>query len=416
MKKIAVIGGGAAGLMAAVTAARAKAKVMVLEHQAACGKKLLATGNGRCNLTNTQLRPDAYRSHSPQTVRRVMGHFSVSDTLRFFSGLGLYTKEKDGWVYPYSQQARTVLHLLLSEAERLGTEILTQVKIQKIAPDTNGWKLYTDSGIFPADAVILSAGSKASNLPGADGSGYALAESLGHNILPVLPALVPLVGEGTYFSQWAGLRMKAAVWLQAEGKGIIREEGEMQLTDYGVSGIPVFQLSRYAVESIRRQKETELMVDFFPVMDSSGLEHLLQAEKKKCPSKSWTEILRGIFPDKFCSLAVSQTGNCGEKEKARRIARKIKYWRIPIKSWKDYTYAQVCMGGVDLRQVNPDTLESRLHRQLYFAGEILDVDGACGGYNLQWAWSSGAVAGLSSAKTSRKGKKHDKNFTAKTSH
>ncbi len=396
MKKIAVIGGGAAGLMAAVTAARAGAKVLVLEHQAACGKKLLATGNGRCNLTNTQLRLDAYRSQTPQTVRRVLGRFSVPDTLRFFSGLGLYTREKNGWVYPYSQQARTVLHLLLSEAERLGTEIRTQVEIEKILPEGKDWKLHTSSGTFLAEAVILAAGSKASNLPGADGSGYALAESLGHKILPVLPALVPLVGEGTYFPRWAGLRMDASLSLQVEGKSICRETGEMQLTDYGVSGIPVFQLSRYGVESVRQKKKTELIVDFFPEMDVHGLEHLLRARKKKFPSSSWEEILRGIFPDKFCPLAVDLAGKCGEGEKPRRTARQIKYWRIPVKGWKDYTCAQVCMGGVNLRETDPDTLESRLHRSLYFAGEILDVDGACGGYNLQWAWSSGAVAGLAS--------------------
>lgn len=398
MKEIAVIGGGAAGLMAAVTAAKAGVKVTVWEHQPACGKKLLATGNGRCNLTNTQMRPDAYRSHTPQAVKKVLRRFSVQDTLRFFSDLGLYTRERDGWVYPYSQQARTVLHLLLSEAERLGAELRTQVEISKICPATEGWKLdtYTSSGTFRADAVILATGSKASNLPGADGSGYALAEKLGHKILPVLPALVPLVGEGTYFSQWAGLRMDVLASLRVDGKYIHREAGEMQLTDYGVSGIPVFQLSRYAVEGVHEKKETELIVDFFPNMDVSGLEHLLRIQKKNSPSKPWQEILRGIFPDKFCSLAVSQAGRCREKEMPRRIARQIKYWRIPVKGWKDYQYAQVCMGGVDLRQVNPHTLESRLHKSLYFAGEILDVDGACGGYNLQWAWSSGAVAAMAS--------------------
>ncbi len=394
MKTIAVIGGGAAGLMAAVTAAKAGAKVMVLEHQPSCGKKLLATGNGRCNLTNTQMRPDAYRSQIPQTVKKVLHRFSVEDTLCFFSDMGLYIREQNGWVYPYSRQAKTVLYLMLSEAERLGAEIKTQVEIADICPERAGWKLNTNRGTFHTDAVILAAGSKASNLPGADGSGYDLAESLGHKILPVLPALVPLVGEGKYFSQWAGLRMDGAASLRVDGKYVFREAGEIQLTDYGVSGIPVFQLSRYAVESVHQKKDTELYVDFFPDMDTKCLEHLLRAQKKKLPFHTWTEILRGIFPEKFCSLPVNLAGRGRDSEMPRRIARQIKHWRIPIRGWKDYTYAQVCMGGVDLRQVDPYTLESRLHKSFYFAGEILDVDGACGGYNLQWAWSSGAAAAM----------------------
>ena len=193
MKTIAVIGGGAAGLMAAAVASKAGAKVIILEHQPSCGKKLLATGNGRCNLTNTQTRPDAYRSQMPQTVKKILRRFPVEDTLCFFSDMGLYIREQNGWVYPYSRQAKTVLHLLISQVKRLGAQIETQVEITSIRPEGAGWKLSTDRGTFHTDAVILAAGSKASNLPGADGSGYALAESLGHKILPVLPALVPLL-------------------------------------------------------------------------------------------------------------------------------------------------------------------------------------------------------------------------------
>lgn len=394
MKTIAVIGGGAAGLMAAVMAAKAGARVIVLEHQSSCGKKLLASGNGRCNLTNTQMTLDAYRSQTPQTVKKILRRFSAEDTLRFFSDIGLYTREINGWVYPYSRQAKTVLHLLLSEAGRLGAEVKTQVDIGDIRPSRSGWELRTNGGTFHTDAVILAAGSKASNLPGADGSGYTLAERLGHKILPVLPALVPLLGEGNYFPKWHGLRMEAAVSLSVSGKYVRREAGEIQLTDYGVSGIPVFQLSRYAVESVHQKKKTELYVDFFPDMDAKCLEHLLRTQKRKLPFKTWPEILRGIFPEKFCPLAAGLAGQGTEGEMPRRIARQIKYWKIPVRGWKDYTYAQVCMGGVDLRQVDAYTLESRLHKSFYFAGEILDVDGACGGYNLQWAWSSGAAAAM----------------------
>ncbi len=399
-REILVVGGGASGLMAAITAARAGAGVTVLEHESACGKKILATGNGRCNLTNTRMAPDAYRSHEPKAVAQVLRRFTVEDTLDFFAGLGLYTRERDGWVYPYSQQARTVLHLLLSEAERTGVKLQTETKlweISKISPKGR-WQVMTDRGRFEGDAVILAAGSKASNLPGADGSGYALAKSLGHKIHPVLPALAPLTGEGNYFKQWAGLRMEAQVCLRLDKKNAKRERGEVQLTDYGVSGIPVFQLSRYATEALHEKRQAELILDFFPPCSEKKLENLLLEKKSQSPEKDWTEILRGIFPDKLCPIVMKRV----REKHPRQIARQLKCWSVPVKGWKDYAFAQVCMGGVDLRQVDPRTLESKLQRGLYFAGEILDVDGACGGYNLQWAWSSGAVAGRAA---SQKGKK-----------
>lgn len=401
-KEIIIVGGGASGLMAAVTAARRGAHVTILEHQPACGKKILATGNGRCNLTNLQKDPDSYRSHAPKAVERVLRRFSVEDTLNFFSDLGLYTRNKNGWIYPYSQQARTVLHLFLGEINHLGVKLETEVNIQNIQKKQGKWKLTADTKIYEADAVILAAGSKASNLPGADGSGYALAESLGHRIYPVLPALVPLVGEGDYFRQWEGLRMDARISLYLNGILVKQENGEIQLTGYGVSGIPVFQLSRYAVEGISQKKRAKLQIDFFPDGSMRKLEQLLRAGKNRSPHKSWEEILSGIFPEKFSRILARRSKKAKESELPRRIAQNIKRWSVPIRGWQDDTYAQVCMGGVDFEQVDADTLESKLHSGLYFAGEILDVDGACGGYNLQWAWSSGAAAAM--ACTDRKEK------------
>lgn len=414
-KEIIVIGGGASGLMAAVTAARRGARVTILEHQPACGKKILATGNGRCNLTNLQKESDSYRSHAPKAVEKVLRRFSVEDTLDFFSDLGLYIRNKNGWIYPYSQQARTVLQLLLGEVSRLGVKLKTEAAIQKIQKVRGKWKLTTDTETYQADAVILAAGSKASNLPGADGSGYALAKSLGHRIYPVLPALVPLVGEGDYFRQWEGIRMDARISLHVNGNFVKQESGELQLTGYGVSGIPIFQLSRYAVEGISHKKRAELRIDFFPDGSERKLEHLLQTGKNRFPRKTWEEILSGIFPEKFSRIVARRSKKAREEEQPRRIAQNIKHWKVSIRGWQDYTYAQVCMGGVDFGQVDADTLESRLHAGFYFAGEILDVDGACGGYNLQWAWSSGAVAAMACTDRKEERKPYDTNLTTAAS-
>lgn len=387
-KEVLVIGGGASGLMAAIFAAREGAKVTLLEHNPTLGKKLLATGNGRCNLLNLNERADAYRGGRPEFIQKVLAQFSVTDTIRFFSELGIYTRNREGYIYPYSNQASSVLEVLRMEASHQKVKIKTNAHIQFLSREEEKWNAVTEGWSYKGDAVILACGSKASEISGADGSGYEIANALGHSIVKPLPALAPLVCKGADFAKWAGVRTEGRIRLLVQGEERGEERGELQLTNYGISGIPVFQLSRYAARALDEGRRVSLRIDFFPDFEREQLRAFLARRREIAPYKSEKELLVGLFPDKLIP----------ELLKKPELVAAIKEFPLQVVRSQPYANAQVCSGGVDVDFVQPETLESKLHRGLYFAGEVLDVDGACGGYNLQWAWSSGFVAGTNAAK------------------
>ena len=239
--------------------------------------------------------------------------------------------------------------------------------------------------------MILAAGSRASSIQGADGSGYELAKALGHKIIPPLPALVPLKGKGNWFSKWAGVRTEGRVSLMAEGQIFDQAQGEIQLTDYGVSGIPVFQVSGRAVRLIGEGVKVTLLLDFLPDFDEAGLTAFLKTRQDQCPYKSVKQLLLGLLPQKLAEVLMMGNPDIFQ------LAHKIKEFPVEIRGSKSYDQAQVCSGGVPLEEVEPKTMESRKVPGLYLAGEILDADGICGGYNLQWAWTTGVLAGKSAA-------------------
>lgn len=382
-KEVLVIGGGASGLVAAITAARMGASVTILEHNPTVGKKILATGNGRCNLTNVEGRADAYRCSDPEFPRTVLEQVSVPDTIRFFMELGIYTRNRNGCLYPYSNQASSVVDVLRMEAAYRHVKIKTNAHIQLLAREENRWTAVTEGWSYKGDTVILACGSRASEQNGADGSGYSIANALGHSIVKPLPALVPLVCKGADFAKWAGIRTEGLVRLLIQGVPLKEERGELQLTGYGISGIPIFQLSRYAARALDEGCQVSLEIDFLPDFEKEQLKTFLQDRQNRTPYKNSRELLVGLFPDRLIPELLKQP----------HIVRGIKQFPLDVVRPQSFAHAQVCSGGVDVSGVNPETLESKLHRGLYFAGEILDVDGACGGYNLQWAWSSGMVAG-----------------------
>ena len=393
-KHVIIVGAGASGLMAGIMAARNGAAVTILEQNEKPGKKINATGNGRCNYTNLAMPENAYRGEHPEFVQEALAQFSVSDTIEFFKELGIYPLDRKGYLYPRSGQAQSVTEVLCMEAANLGVKIKTNekvVSVEKVVSSqkkTNGFRVLTEGWHYEGDALILANGSRASAISGSDGSGYELAKKLGHHIVPVWPALTALKCKGNFFKTWSGVRTEGKITLFSEGKPVVTEQGELQLTDYGVSGIPVFQISRYAIRAVHENKNAELSINFFPELNQKELEEYLEQRKTACPYKTEKELLIGLFPEKLIRVLCAQ----------KNLIHGINDFRLPVKDSLSFEQAQVCSGGVDTSEVQSKTMESRLHKGLYFAGELLDIDGTCGGYNLQWAWSSGATAGIWAAK------------------
>ena len=400
MRTVAVIGGGASGMMAAVTAASEGARVILLEHKDRIGKKILSTGNGRCNFTNIHQEPICYHSEDPLFPWEVVERFNAQAVISFFFQLGVYSKNRNGYIYPNSDQASAVLDAFRMELDRLKVEIRTGVECREIRPGKKGFTVLTDQGPVRADRVILCAGSKAAPTTGSDGSGYDLAKKLGHRILPVLPALTALKCEEKFFKSIAGVRANGSVSIWSGGECIAKDTGEIQLTDYGISGIPVFQVSRYASKLLYEKKETDAVLDFMPDFTKEQTNAFLRARAKTRSDKSAEMFLIGLFHKKLCDLwirlsEIPRQRKAGEltEDEIARLTSLIKEFRVRVRETNPYDKAQVCCGGVDTREVNPETLESVYVPGVYFAGEILDVDGMCGGYNLTFAWASGYVAG-----------------------
>ena len=403
MGKVIVIGGGAAGILAAISAAGRGDEVIILEHTKALGKKLLSTGNGRCNLTNKKQDDSFYRTENPGFPIPALTRFGYRETINFFNSLGLYCKERDGYVYPRSSQAAAVRNLLLEELFRLGVEIRTECEVRKLQRKTKGFLVLAADTSFYGDSVILACGGKSAPVTGSDGSGYGLAEALGHRLIPPVPALTGLRAAENPLKKAAGVRTDGRVSLYIKENGKERlvgsDAGELQLTDYGISGIPVFQVSRFASRALEQGMGVTARLNFLPEYDRDEAEELLETVLQRTEEDCFS-LLLGLFPEKLAAVLLKKAGLpvhipagrlSGRQKQA--IVDTVCRLRLSISAVNDFSQAQVTAGGIDTRDVNEETMESRLVPGLYFAGEMLDVDGICGGYNLQWAWASGFLAG-----------------------
>ena len=406
-RTVGIIGGGASGLMAAISAARAGAQVTLIEHMDRVGKKILSTGNGRCNLTNYRMEPECYRCSQKDFPMKVIQGFGVEETLEFFKYLGIVPKDRNGYVYPNSDQAASVLDVLRWETERLGIRVLLSCQVSVIKPQRDGGFLIRSSqGTLHTDTLILAAGSKAAPSTGSDGSGYELAKALGHKVIKPLPALVQLRCQGTLYKQLAGIRTEARIRLLADGICMAEDKGELQLTDYGLSGIPVFQISGRVSRLLYQGKEPYLKLDVMPDHTKEQvMEELLRRVKTYGVGRSLGDVLDGMLPDKLAKAllqALHKSPGDGaeilQEDRWRNdLADQIKGKKLHIRKVSDFDKAQVTTGGVALSELQADTLELIKYPGIYVTGELADVDGICGGYNLQWAWSSGHLAGQSAA-------------------
>ncbi len=406
MKHILVIGGGAAGLAAAITAARQApdARITILERLDRVGKKLLATGNGRCNLTNMQASPAHFYSADRGALTYALRSMPPQMTLDFFRSLGLMCQEEDeGRVYPYSKQASMVLDVLLQALERLNIRVLCGAAVREIGHTAGRFAVKTADGQkFTADAVILTTGGKAAPKLGSDGSGYALAKVFGHSCTPLYPALVALKCDMKDHGGLKGIRAQAGLTLMAGDRLLGQEPGEVQFTEYGLSGIPAMQLSG-RLSGLRKGEKCTALVDLFPDLDQ---ESLLRELKQRKTQDTLENLLLGTVHKRLAYAALKSAGlsplsrPCATLTGAelRRLAVTLKAWSFPVLDTQGWDNAQVTGGGIPLREIDLDTMQSLCKPGLYLAGEVLDVTGDCGGFNLHWAWCSGIRAGQAAAK------------------
>lgn len=402
MTRVIIIGGGASGLTAAIAAARSGAKVTVLEHQNQIGKKILVTGNGRCNFTNTDQDLSHYHSESPLRMAVSLKEFTYQDTILFFKDLGIFSKNRKGYLYPNSDSAAAVLEVLRMECEHLKVKIACQIEVQSILKEAGIFKVATPGWTYEAEKVILATGSKAAPATGSDGSGYQLAKSLGHTIIKPYPALVQLLSKEKCLSLLAGLRVNARVVLYAEGTSVISNRGEVQINANNISGIPIFQISAEAAKAMRLGKSCEVSLDFLPDFTEELLADFMRQRMKTCGYRTAVNFLTGLFAKKLgqvlcerCKFSSKLLAEKFTEDDIKILCKQIKDFKIKIYGTNGFEHAQCCGGGVSLEEVNPFTMESLLVTGLHFCGELLDVYGDCGGYNLQWAWTSGYLAGRS---------------------
>ncbi len=397
---VIVIGGGAAGMMAAITAASNGADTMILEHKDRVGKKILSTGNGKCNYTNELQGVTFYRGDDPAFVLPVMEQFGFDETVSFFEKLGVYPKSRNGYYYPASEQAASVLDVLRMELTFRHVSVVTECELRNILEKKNGFLLETGKGRFSGKKIIFATGLLAAPKTGSDGSAIPLIKAFGHRFSDVVPALVALQCRESFFKQLAGIRTEAEVSLFIDGESIASERGELQLTDYGISGIPIFQVSRFAAVELQKKRKPYLVLDSMPDYSEEWSVKQIVRRAEWNPKQSFGDLIEGLLPDKLglvllqqCHIdPASKAEQCLPK-KIQQLVQKIKHNVLTIKEVSGFEKAQVTAGGLATGQVDPDTMESKLCKGLYFTGEILDIDGICGGYNLQWAWTSGYLAG-----------------------
>lgn len=406
----AVVGAGASGLLAAITAARNGAKPILLEHMEQAAKKLLATGNGKCNYTNKDQNPDFYYCAQPDFLQTVLTQFSYADTVRFFEEIGIRPLQKNGTcIYPENEQAASVRYALLAETQRLRIPLICSIgirNIRKVSKKLRGksvqvFEIQTKEGSVYAVSCLLATGGQAAKKTGSDGSGYLYAAQLGHTLIPPLPALTPLLVNYRDWKLPSGVRTACTASLFVDGVCAAQECGELQITDYGISGIVIFQFSRLAARALANDRQVGVRLDFKPEMTRQELSEYLYKRLHSIYHlhKTVSACLKGFLPEKLIPVLVTRAGikpdlqsvHCTNKQ-AGQLAYQFKNTMLTIIGMKNFDSAQVTAGGVPLEEIHAQTMESRLVRGLFFAGEIVDVDAKCGGYNLQWAWASGYVA------------------------
>ncbi len=399
MYDIAVIGGGASGIVAAITAKREnnKLNVAIIDAMPRIGKKILATGNGRCNLSNTNAKEHNYRNKD-----FAINIIDVQKTIEFFNSIGLFTvTDEEGRIYPMSNTAASVVDVLRFECERLGVTVITDERISSIKKDRD---YFVIGGRYRAKKVIIACGGKASPSQGSDGSGFDILRSFGHTIISPLPALVQLTSDNKIVRSFKGIRVKGSLRLFKDNEQIGLTQGEILFTEYGLSGIASMDAQRILCEHLAKEK-CSVLIDLVPHFEKEEILNRIKDIIRLNPNLKSENLLSGFLPKKIgqglikCAYVKDSTPISEiSEENLDKICELCKNFRVYLSGYKGFENAQVTRGGADVNEFDKNTLESVKVQGLYCIGEALDVDGGCGGFNLQWAWSSGMIAGKDAAK------------------
>ncbi len=398
-----IIGAGASGLVTAIVAARRGKKVLILEKNNKVGKKLLATGNGKCNITNQNPNINRFYSQNSSFIEQSLDTYNYQAIKQFFKSIGVELIEaKEGKVFPMSLQASSVVELLLCECEQLGVKILCDKEVKTILKQNNGYEVKHSSGKVTASKLIIATGHLSAPQLGGVDDGVNFAKRLGHTFIKPFPSLVQLTSshKESYLKQMAGVKVEGRVTIETQ-KGIIKKQGDVLFTNYGISGLAILDISRFVMEELLQKKSIMLTIDLIPKMSHEQLLALMKkslVKKSSKPLKVWMQgfinkklIIPILEPLKLQNETVgSITSNIKELEK---IVTGIKKFKFEVNGSRGYKGAEVATGGINTKEVNPKTMESKLHKGLYFTGEVLDVDGDRGGFNLHFAWVCGLRAG-----------------------
>ena len=398
MEKIVIVGGGASGLVASIYAKSDTNEVIILEKNDTCGKKILVTGNGRCNYFNDNQDVSNYNSTNKELIDKVINKENISKVTRFFDDLGLVPTIKNGYYYPNSNQASSIRNILVNKVKEKNIKIITNCNVENILYENDKFIVKTNNNEIICDKVVLATGSYASFTDINKVNSYSLLNNFNLKLENVLPTLVQLKGEGSYFKDWDGVRVDGNVKLYEDNNFIKEELGQIQLTDYGISGICIFNLSGYISRGLYDKKCEELIIDFLPSIDN--LEEFFDNRSKILGNYKIIDFLEGLINTKLSNTILNinnidrfKTYNDLSNLEKSKLIDSIKSFKLKIIGTNDYSKAQTCCGGLSLEEINLDTMEVNKVKGLYVTGEILDIDGVCGGYNLTLAWLSGILAG-----------------------
>lgn len=398
MCDVIIIGAGASGIVSSIFAKKSNNKVIVLERNDKSLKKLLMTGNGRCNYMNEVYNTSKYHSKDIDIVDKIISSNNIEMVKEFFDSIGVIPKIKNGYYYPYSNQAVTIKNMLEEKAISLGVEIKYNFLVTDINKVNDKFEVICNDEKMYCDNLVIATGSKAYPITGSDGLGYNFLSKFNHTIVDVVPSLVQLTSDFKYLKLWDGVRSDVVLELFEDDKYIATESGEIQLTNYGISGICVFNLSHYVTRGIKNYKYT-ISINFVPFIDTL-ITPWMDNYSKKNINKNLYQLLEGLLNTKLIDIILKVSNIDGNRyyndlsnDEKLVLCKNLKGLKINIIGHKDFDNSQICSGGVKLTEIDYNTFESKLVSNLYITGELLDMNGICGGYNLTTCWISGILSG-----------------------